>query len=249
MAKIFSLLLRVRINKWCETNSVFNDCHYAFRGNCSTADAVFILHTPIQKILATNKKLWCIFTDYERAFDTVNRHALWTKLIRTEQNRTGISTGLSCKMVNMIKAIYANVQSCVKLSYNNTVSISDFFEVTISLKQGEPLFPILFMLFINDISSTIDYNCLTQDDLILFATYREDLFFFFICTTNVHVYQIIRVFVLFLYFQFVRFNCCVFDFKNEIKRLAQEHVDFCEHISTSIVSLFFNNGTKRWYNL
>ena len=62
--------------------------------NCSTADAVFILHTTIQKILATNKK--SIFIDYEHAFDTVNRDTLWAKLI---------STGLSCKMVNMIKAI------------------------------------------------------------------------------------------------------------------------------------------------
>ena len=78
MAKLFSLLLRVRINKWCETNSVFNDSQYGFRDNCSAADAVFILHTSIQNILATSKKL-----DYERAFDTVNRDALWAKLIST----------------------------------------------------------------------------------------------------------------------------------------------------------------------
>ena len=132
----------MRINKWCETNSVFNDSQYGFRDNCSTADAVFILHTTIQKSFATNKKLWCIFLDYERAFDTVNRDALWANLI---------STGLSCKMVNMIKAIYAKGQPCVKLSFNNIVSISDFFEVTIGLKQGERLSPILFILFINNI--------------------------------------------------------------------------------------------------
>ena len=66
---------------------------------------------------------------------------------------------------------YAKVQSCVKLSYNNTVSISDFFEVTIRLKQGEPLSPILFILSINDISSTNDYNCFTQDDLELLSRY------------------------------------------------------------------------------
>ena len=147
------------INKWCDNNSVFNDCQYGFRDNCSTADAVFILHTSIQKILATNKKLWCIFLDYERAFDTVNRDALWANLI---------STGLSCKMVNMMKAIYAKVQSCVKLSYNNTVLYLTF-EVTIGLKQGEHLPPMLFILFINDISSTIDYNCLTQDDIDLLS--------------------------------------------------------------------------------
>jgi len=100
------------------------------------------LHATIQKSFATNKKLWCTFLDYERAFDTVNRDGLWAKLI---------STGFSCKTVNMITAIYAKGQPCVKLSYNNIVSISDFFEVTIGLKQCEPLSPILFILFINDI--------------------------------------------------------------------------------------------------
>ena len=35
----------------------------------------------------------------------------------------------------------------------------------------EPLSPILFILFINDISSTIDYNCLAQDDLDLLSRY------------------------------------------------------------------------------
>ena len=40
----------------------------------STTDVIFILHALIQKILSRNIKLWCIFIDYERAFDTVNRN-------------------------------------------------------------------------------------------------------------------------------------------------------------------------------
>jgi len=38
---------------------------------------------PFKKILATNKKRWCIFIDYVRAYDAVNRDALWAKRIST----------------------------------------------------------------------------------------------------------------------------------------------------------------------
>jgi len=39
---------------------------------------VFILHA---KVLAKKARLWCVFIDYQRAFDTVKREALWTKLL------------------------------------------------------------------------------------------------------------------------------------------------------------------------
>ena len=45
------------------------------------------------------------------------------------------------------------------------------FEVTIGLKQCEPLSPVLFILLINDISGTIDFNILSQDDLHLLSRY------------------------------------------------------------------------------
>ena len=93
----------------------------------STADAVFILHVIIQKVLVKKARGWCIFIDYQPAFDTVNREALWTKLFEL---------GVSCKMTNMIKSIYSKVQSCVRLS--SAMQLSGFFYVTVGLKQGEP---------------------------------------------------------------------------------------------------------------
>ena len=148
------------MNKWCESENVLNDSQYGFREGRSTADAIFILHSVIQKVLAKKSKLWCAFIDYQRAFDSVNRDALSFKLIES---------GISCKMTNMIKCIYNNVQSCVKLS--NTMKMSDFFDVTIGLKQGEPLSPLLFILFINDISANIDFNSLTDKDYDLLSRF------------------------------------------------------------------------------
>ena len=75
--------MRNRLNKWCETEHIFNDYQFGFRDKRSTADAIFILHATIQKILSSNSKLWCAFIDYEKAFDTVVRDALWVKLLHT----------------------------------------------------------------------------------------------------------------------------------------------------------------------
>lgn len=160
IGKIFSLLLRDRINKWCESENILNDSQYGFRDNRSTTDAIFLLHATIQKVLANKSKLYCTFIDYQRAFDTVNRDALWYKLLQL---------GISSKMVNMIKCIYNKVQSCVKVS--NSMPLSDFFDVAIGLKQGEPLSPLLFILFVNDIVDSVDYNLLTDKDLDLLSMF------------------------------------------------------------------------------
>ena len=125
-----------------------------FRDKRSTTDAIFILHSVIQKILSRKSKLFCIFIDYEKAFDTVIRDSLWVKLVQSS---------VSCKMLTMIKSIYTNVKSCVRLS--SDIEMSEFFDVTLGLKQGEPLSPILFILFINDIVNSIDFNILSDNDL------------------------------------------------------------------------------------
>ena len=160
MGKIFSLALRNRLNSWCEQENVFHDTQFGFRDNCSTTDAIFLLHTIIQKVLAKNSKLWCVFIDYQRAFDTVIRESLWTRLIQS---------GISCKMLRMIQSLYETVKCCVRISPQ--MNVSEFFDVTLGLKQGEPLSPILFILFINDIVHHIDFDNLTDKDLELLSKY------------------------------------------------------------------------------
>jgi hypothetical protein len=67
----------------------------------------------------------------------------------------------------MIKAIYENVKLCIK-NYDNS-SNAQFFDMSLGLKQGEPLSPLLFILFVNDIYSCIDFSQLSNNDINLLS--------------------------------------------------------------------------------
>ena len=113
--------------------------------------------------LDMGEKLYCVFIDYEKAFDKIDRSFLWQKLL-TEQ---------VSGFVNALSSMYTVVKSCVKYGSNT----SRFFNSYNGLKQGDPSSPLLFMLFINDIVQNINTNLddiFTIDELQLFLLLYAD---------------------------------------------------------------------------
>jgi len=98
------------------------------------------LQSLITSTLNSNKRLYCVFIDYRKAFDSVTYDKLWFKLWKH---------GVRGKVLSIIRSIYNNVKSCVKLHGQ----FSDFYYINIGLLQGEALSPFLFSLFINDIEN------------------------------------------------------------------------------------------------
>ncbi len=136
-----------------------------------------MLSSIINKVIHNDKrKLYCAFIDFKKAFDVVYRNGIWYKLMQY---------GASTKTVNMLRKIYESVKSCVRVNSEYT----DFFESHMGLKQGEPLSPLLFLFFINDMenyisSDNIDavnieelkiYLLLFADDTVLFSYTKEGL--------------------------------------------------------------------------
>ena len=135
---LFTAVLNKRIVTFCKDNNVISDAQFGFQKGKSTVDAMFILTTLIQKYLNENKRLYCVFVDFKKAFDCVYRNALWLKLYKQ---------GIQGKLLRIIRDMYQKVKSCVK-SCN---TYSEFFEYSVGLRQGEVISPIMFSLFIEDI--------------------------------------------------------------------------------------------------
>lgn len=85
-----------------------------------------------------NKRLYCAFVDMRKCFDSIYRNGLWMKLY---------NMGINGKLLRIIRSMYTSVKSCVKRCY----TFSEFFDISVGLRQGEIISPILFSLFVENL--------------------------------------------------------------------------------------------------
>ena len=174
-SKIFTSIINRRLYNWSENENKICDEQAGFRRHFSTIDQIYTLITIIRKCLfgPRKSKLYVVFVDYMKAFDSVNRNKLWSilKKIKTSQ-----------KMLNMLKGIYNQVNCCVRWKSE----ISEFFDCPLGVKQGCILSPLIFSLFVNEVANVVSSNCkhgfqfrpglkeicllLFADDICLFST-------------------------------------------------------------------------------
>lgn len=142
-----------------------------------TSDSLFILKSLINKYLHKNKKkLFICFVDFQKAFDSIWRIGLLTKLYKLGIGR------------NMFNIIYKQLLH-TKSAFHHKGMHSDFFDIDKGVRQGDSISPTLFNVFINDISEIfttancdppklIDTNIgnlLFADDLIILSESADGL--------------------------------------------------------------------------
>ena len=112
-------------------------------------DNIFSLYAIAQKYLSKESgRLYCIFIDFRRAFNSINHEKLWDSL-----KRKGIySEG---KFLNYFQSMYQQLKSCVKVSGG----LTEFVESNIGTRQCCISSPIIFILFINDLVSYLKSEC------------------------------------------------------------------------------------------
>ena len=130
---------------------------------------MFVLNSLIQLYLNENKRLYCAFVDFRKAFDCVNRNALWLKMYKS---------GIGGKCLRIIKDMYSHVKARVKYVGN----FSDTFEITIGLKQGEVISPMLWALFVEDLEmylqNNLDSGISLNEIIIILLLFADDMIIF-----------------------------------------------------------------------
>ena len=184
--KLFTSILNDRLNDYSEQFNIICENQGGFRQNYSTADNMFVLHSLIHLMKSKRKRLFCMFVDFEKAFDKVWREGLWNKLLLSNING---------KMYHIIVNLYNGIKS--RICYNGNTT--DYFNCNVGVRQGESLSPFLFSLFLNDLEEYLINNnvhglesisdeiekdigvflklliLLYADDTVLFAESHEDL--------------------------------------------------------------------------
>ncbi len=130
-SKLFTTILNKRIELFCEDYAKLSDAQFGFRKGCSTVNAMYILMSVVQNFLNENKRLYVVYVDLLKCFDSIYRNALWLKMYKS---------GVKGKLLRIIKNVYENVKSCVK----SCTSYSDYFSYAVRLRQGEVMSPTLF---------------------------------------------------------------------------------------------------------
>ena len=136
LSKLFAMILDNRLHAWTEEHHLRAKGQAGFRRDHRTTDNLFILRTIIEDSRASGRKLFTCFVDFRKAFDTIPRDVLWQVL-----ERLGIST----KLLRCLQSMYSNDSACVF----TPSGLTDTFSCSMGVKQGCPLSPMLFGLYID----------------------------------------------------------------------------------------------------
>lgn len=167
LGKLFTCCINARLAKYLDSQGIIGEEQAGFREGYSTVDHIFVLNELINLYLQKKKRLYCCFIDYQKAFDTINRVALWGKLLKNNINGN---------IFTVILNMYKNAKSCVK---EQTLK-SGLFACNMGVRQGENLSPLLFSIFLNDFEETLSkkYNGLTELNSISRILGTEEIEFF-----------------------------------------------------------------------
>ena len=178
LLKIVCSALNIRIQEYCKTFDLINKNQIGFKSKHRTSDHLLTLKAIVKRYVTIGKrKLFACFIDFKKAYDSIWHEGLFHKM---KEN------GIMGNFLNLVKDIYKKTKCAVKVKDSTT----NFFNYTKGVRQGCPLSPILFNMYIDDIFETVNknnesdislgggdkYNALMYaDDLIILSDSEEGL--------------------------------------------------------------------------
>lgn len=152
-SKILEKLVYNRLLDFINQHNLLSKDQYGFRKNISTSMALIDLTDKISTSLENNEYTIGVFLDLAKAFDTVNHSILLDKLYHY---------GIRGIPFQWFQNYLSNRLQYVYLNNTN----SDKLPITCGVPQGSILGPILFLLYINDLS--------TVTKLLTFIMFADD---------------------------------------------------------------------------
>ena len=156
-SKILERLVFDRCVNFINNQEILNDKQYGFRPKHSTYMAIAQLVDKITNAVEKNETTIGIFLDLSKAFDTIDHSILLHKLEH-----------YGFRGIEWFKNYLSNRTQYV--AFNNCTSESG--NITCGVPQGSILGPLLFILYVNDItytSNVLDFILFADDTTILYS--------------------------------------------------------------------------------
>jgi hypothetical protein len=113
-----------------------NESQFGFKKNSSTQHPIFLLRESMRILKQEKKSAYVFFVDFSKAFDKINRQKMFHKLIPDLE----VHTWYAVKLYYDISVVYV---------YDKEEGYSKSIIVTIGVKQGGSLSPILFIKYVD----------------------------------------------------------------------------------------------------
>jgi hypothetical protein len=137
---------------WAKQHSHIPAEQFGFQKGRSTTQAAFVLRhvTQAQRSTTPRNKVYCAFVDFTKAYDSVPQEQLW-QLLRDQLH-------MPAGLLAAIQRLYRGAVYVLRDGHRCTGPVP----CTRGIKQGCPLSPLLFNLYISDLPHMLEQRCPTE---------------------------------------------------------------------------------------